>query len=93
MAPKAPGGGLRLFDDSRSFITRAFLRAEFDLDFRAYSAEHDAELLQRLRDWDGRARLTVADAERRALSAANSAFTLAVRQSSTRFISTRPPAG
>jgi hypothetical protein len=52
-----------MFDDSRSFITRAFLRAEFDLDFRAYSAERDAELLQRLKDWDGRVRLNETQAE------------------------------
>jgi hypothetical protein len=52
-----------VFDDSRSFITRAFLRAEFDLDYRAYTAESDAELLQRLRDWDGRLRLSETQAE------------------------------
>ncbi len=43
-----------VFDDSHSFITRAFLRSEFELDYRAYTAEADAELLRRLRDWDGR---------------------------------------
>jgi hypothetical protein len=52
-----------VFDDSRSFITRAFLRAEFDLDYRAYTAESDAELLRRLRDWDGRLRLSETQAE------------------------------
>jgi SAM-dependent methyltransferase len=52
-----------VFDDSRSFITRAFLRAEFDLDYRAYAAEADAELLRRLRDWDGRLRLSETQAE------------------------------
>ena len=52
-----------MFDDSRSFITRAFLRAKFDLDYRAYSAERDAELLARLRDWDGRLRLSETQAE------------------------------
>jgi hypothetical protein len=52
-----------MFDDSRSFITRAFLRAEFDLDYRAYTAERDAELLKRLRDWDGRLRLSETQAE------------------------------
>ena len=37
-----------MFDDSRSFITRAFLRAEFDLDYRAaHTPERDAELLDR----------------------------------------------
>ncbi|MGH6768058.1 MAG: Eco57I restriction-modification methylase domain-containing protein [Xanthobacteraceae bacterium] len=52
-----------MFDDSRSFITRAFLRAEFDLDYRAYTAERDAELLKRLKDWDGRLRLNETQAE------------------------------
>src|SRR5271154_2719903 len=52
-----------MFDDSRSFITRAFLRAEFELDFRAYANEGDSEFLQRLRDWDGRLRLSETQAE------------------------------
>lgn len=52
-----------MFDDSRSFITRAFLRAEFELDYRAYTAEQDAELLKRLQDWDGRLRLSETQAE------------------------------
>ncbi len=52
-----------MFDDSRSFLTRAFLRAEFDLDYRAYTAESDTGLLQRLRDWDGRLRLGETQAE------------------------------
>jgi hypothetical protein len=52
-----------MFDDSRSFITRAFLRAAFDLDYRAYAAEHDAELLKRLTDWDRRPPLSETQAE------------------------------
>ena len=52
-----------MFDDSRSFITRAFLRAEFDLDYRAYTAERDGELLKRLRAWDERPRLSETQAE------------------------------
>lgn len=52
-----------MFDDSRSFITRAFLRAEFDLDYRAYTEETDAEQLRRLRDWDGRLLLSETQAE------------------------------
>lgn len=52
-----------MFDDSRSFITRAFLRGEFELDYRAYTAAADAELLKRLRDWDGRLRLNETQAE------------------------------
>ena len=52
-----------MFDDSHSFITRAFLRAEFDLDYRAYTAEDDTALLNRLRDWDNRPPLTETQAE------------------------------
>lgn len=52
-----------MFDDSRSFITRAFLRATFDLDYRAYSDEDDAALLKRLRDWDARLHLSETQAE------------------------------
>jgi hypothetical protein len=52
-----------MFDDSRSFITRAFLRSEFDLDYRAHTDEHDAALLKRLRDWDGRLHLSETQAE------------------------------
>jgi hypothetical protein len=52
-----------MFDDSRSSITRAFLRSEFDLDFRAHTYEHDAALLKRLRDWDGRLHLSETQAE------------------------------
>ncbi|MFH1343270.1 MAG: DNA methyltransferase [Pseudomonadota bacterium] len=52
-----------MFDDSRSFITRAFLRSEFDLDFRAHTDEQDAALLKRLRDWDGRLHLSETQAE------------------------------
>lgn len=52
-----------MFDDSRSFVTRAFLRAEFELDYRAYTAAADAELLKRLRDCDGRLRLSETQAE------------------------------
>jgi hypothetical protein len=39
------------------------LRAEFGLDYRAYAAERDAELLERLKDWDGRLRLSETQAE------------------------------
>ncbi len=52
-----------MFDDSRSFITRAFLRAAFDLDYRAFTKEQDAELLKRLHDWDGRLQLSETQAE------------------------------
>ncbi|MEA2839934.1 MAG: hypothetical protein QOF41_1264 [Methylobacteriaceae bacterium] len=52
-----------MFDDSHSFVTRAFLRAQFELDYRAYTEERDAELLKRLRDWDDRLRLNETQAE------------------------------
>jgi hypothetical protein len=52
-----------VFDDSRSFITRSFLRAEFELDYRAYTEDLDAEVLKRLRDWDDRLRLSETQAE------------------------------
>ena len=52
-----------MFDDRHSFITRAFLRAEFELDYRAYAAERDAQVLKRLQDWDGRLRLSETQAE------------------------------
>jgi hypothetical protein len=52
-----------VFDDRRSFITRAFLLSEFALDYRTYTAEHDAEVLKRLQDWDGRLQLSETQAE------------------------------
>ena len=52
-----------MFDDSRSFVTRAFLRSELELEYRAYASELDAELLARLRSWDERMRLSEVQAE------------------------------
>ena len=52
-----------MFDDSRSFVTRAFLQSEFALDYRAYTDEADAKLLSRLREWHGRAALSETQAE------------------------------
>jgi len=52
-----------VFDDRRSFITRAFLLSEFALDYRTYTAERDAEVLKRLQDWDGRLQLSETQAE------------------------------
>ena len=53
-----------MFDDSRAFVTRAFMRAELDLEFRAWRADgSDDVLLKRLRDWDGRRKLTETQAE------------------------------
>ncbi|MGZ8408119.1 MAG: hypothetical protein ACXWVJ_08840, partial [Caulobacteraceae bacterium] len=52
-----------MFDDRRAFVSRAFLRAELDLEYRAYAAEHDADLLTRLREWDERMQLSETQAE------------------------------
>jgi hypothetical protein len=48
-----------MFDDSRSFVSRVFLQARFDLDYRAYIASgEDAEVLARLIGWHSRAAMT-----------------------------------
>jgi len=53
-----------MFDDSRSFIGRAFLQSIYDIEFRAYLAEgKDAELLAILKAWDDRLRLSETQAE------------------------------
>jgi hypothetical protein len=45
-----------VFDDSRSFVGRAFLQSELNIEFKVYAASgHDETLLARLRDWDRRA--------------------------------------
>jgi hypothetical protein len=52
-----------MFDDSRAFVTRSFLRTELGLEFRAYDDQEDAELLARLRAWAERLQLNEASAE------------------------------
>lgn len=52
-----------MFDDSRAFVSRAFLQSELALDYRAYADEVDAELLARLRAWDERPPLKETSAE------------------------------
>ncbi|PZA12991.1 restriction endonuclease subunit M [Rhodopseudomonas palustris] len=52
-----------MFDDSRSFISRAFLRSEFSLDYSAYSDETDSALLRKLHEWDRRLQLSETQAE------------------------------
>lgn len=49
-----------MFDDRYSFVTRAFLRSELDLEFKVYAqSDSDAALLDRLRRWNRRSnRLT-----------------------------------
>jgi hypothetical protein len=52
-----------MFDDSHAFVTRAFLRTELGLDYRAYSDEADAALRTRLADWSERMQLRETSAE------------------------------
>jgi hypothetical protein len=52
-----------VFDDSHSFITRAFLQSVFEFDYRGYADEADATLLRRLNEWDRRLRLSETQAE------------------------------
>ncbi|OXE36517.1 MAG: hypothetical protein CGW95_07175 [Phenylobacterium zucineum] len=52
-----------MFDDSRAFVTRAFLQAELGLEYRAYSDEADATLRKRLADWSTRMLLKETSAE------------------------------
>ncbi|MBA3810404.1 MAG: Eco57I restriction-modification methylase domain-containing protein, partial [Caulobacteraceae bacterium] len=52
-----------MFDDSRAFVSRAFLQSELALDYRAYADEVDAELLARLTAWDERPPLKETSAE------------------------------
>jgi len=52
-----------MFDDSRSFVSRAFLRSTLDLDYRTYSDDADAVLLARLDAWAQRMKLKETSAE------------------------------
>jgi hypothetical protein len=53
-----------MFDDSQSFVTRAFLRAELDIDYKAYVGEgEDDKVLTRVRAWDARLQLKETQAE------------------------------
>lgn len=53
-----------MFDDSRSFVSCAFLQAELDLEYRAYVGDgHDDALLARLKAWDERLQLSETQAE------------------------------
>src|SRR5690606_23942110 len=55
---------MTMFDDSRSFVSRAFLRAELDLEYRAYLGDdRGAELVKRLRAWADRRQLSETQAE------------------------------
>ena len=53
-----------MFDDSRSFISRAFLQSVFDLDYKAYAADGtDEKVLTALTLWDSRRKLNETQAE------------------------------
>lgn len=53
-----------MFDDSRAFVTRAFLRAELGLDYKAWSESgEDAALLERLGAWARRPAMKETSAE------------------------------
>jgi hypothetical protein len=53
-----------MFDDSRGFVSRSFLRGLLELDYRVYSASGiDDALKKRLADWDKRPKLSETQAE------------------------------
>ena len=53
-----------MFDDSRSFISRAFLQSVFDLDYKAFAADGtDERVLTALKVWDSRRKLNETQAE------------------------------
>ena len=53
-----------MFDDSRSFVSRAFLQSIYDIEFKAYLAEgRDAIVLGRLKSWNERTQLTETQTE------------------------------
>lgn len=53
-----------MFDDSHAFLPRAFLRAEFDLEYRVFCGDgSDAVLRDRLKAWAGRSKLKETQAE------------------------------
>jgi hypothetical protein len=53
-----------MFDDSRSFVTRSFLRSAFALDYKAYcDGPTDDALRDRLRQWGERLELSETQAE------------------------------
>ena len=52
-----------MFDDRESFLSRALLKREFALDYKAWSPEDDAEILHKLQAWDARSPLRETQAE------------------------------
>ncbi|MFZ0267719.1 Eco57I restriction-modification methylase domain-containing protein [Caulobacter sp.] len=52
-----------MFDDSRSFVTRAFLQSSLDIEYRAYDDAADLQLRARLVAWAARMKLKETSAE------------------------------
>ena len=52
-----------MFDDSRAFVSRAFLRSALGMEYLAWSDEQDGELRARLLNWAGRKKLKETSAE------------------------------
>jgi hypothetical protein len=52
-----------MFDDSRAFVSRAFLQSELALDYKGYSDAEDAAIAARLRAWDERLHMKETSAE------------------------------
>ena len=53
-----------MFDDSRAFVTRAFLRSELDLEYKAWAeGGEDPALLERLKAWSKRSKRKETSAE------------------------------
>ena len=52
-----------MFDDSRAFVSRAFLRSALGTEYLAWSDEQDAVLRARLLNWSGRKKLKETSAE------------------------------
>jgi len=52
-----------MFDDSRAFVSRAFLRSALGTEYLAWSDEQDAALRARLLNWSGRKKLKETSAE------------------------------
>ena len=53
-----------MFDDSKAFVSRSFLRSAFDLDYRIYvGSGRDALILDKLKQWNERVKLSETQAE------------------------------
>ncbi|MBW8859996.1 MAG: hypothetical protein JF570_09795, partial [Caulobacter sp.] len=52
-----------MFDDSRSFVTRAFLQSSLDIEYKAYDDAADEKLRERLAAWAARMKSKETSAE------------------------------